>query len=99
MRSRLQCAARLRVDRRRRGALGAVWRKRAPLLGFAPPQSELALLDARLVAETVEQVPTQPDREQPVGAAPVIEALTIGLEGAANEGERRDRQVIGWGKL
>src|SRR5437899_8256733 len=68
------CAADLEPD----GGAGTL------LLGLPPAQREPAFLDARLVAEAVEQVPTQPDRDQPVGAAPAVEALPVRLEGGVN---------------
>lgn len=43
---------------------------RSVLLRSTALQRELALFDARLVAETVKQVPAQPNRHQPVGAPP-----------------------------
>ncbi len=54
------------------------------LLGLALAQRERALLDARLVAEAVEQVPTHSDRDQPVGAPAVVEALPVRLEGGVD---------------
>ena len=57
--------------------------------------ARLAFLDARLVAEAVEQVPAQPDRDQPVGAAPVVEALPVRLESGVSAYLRQKIAVRG----
>ena len=61
-------------------------------------QRELAFLDARLVAEPVEQVPVQSDGDQPVGSALVVEILAVRFECAVKL-DLRKKAAVGRGCL
>ena len=52
-------------------------------------QQRFGLFDSRLVAEAVEQIPAQPDRDQPVGPALIVKSLPVRFEGAVQHDVRQ----------
>ena len=60
-------------------------------MGLGPDDRLVGLLDARLVRESVEEVPAHESARKPVGASAIDEALPVGLEGHA-EGDLRQQR-------